>query len=72
MISLSVGTFLIGLLITSLKLSCLESEVFNKRHDLGVKRVYKLVDTCAAGTILGIFVVAFYFKNVKSNASQKL
>jgi carbamoyl-phosphate synthase large subunit len=29
-------------------LGCLESEVFNKRHDLGVKRVYKLVDTCAA------------------------
>ena len=29
-------------------LKCLESEVFNKRQDLGVKRVYKLVDTCAA------------------------
>ena len=29
-------------------LGCLESEVFNKRHDLGIKRVYKLVDTCAA------------------------
>ena len=29
-------------------LKCLESEVFNKRHDLGIKRVYKLVDTCAA------------------------
>lgn len=29
-------------------LDCLESEVFNKRHDLGIKRVYKLVDTCAA------------------------
>ena len=27
---------------------CLESEVFTKRQDLGVKRVYKLVDTCAA------------------------
>ncbi|MCU0431644.1 MAG: carbamoyl-phosphate synthase large subunit [Cytophagaceae bacterium] len=27
---------------------CLESEVFQKRHDLGIKRVYKLVDTCAA------------------------
>lgn len=27
---------------------CLESEVFNKRNDLGIKRVYKLVDTCAA------------------------
>ena len=25
----------------------LESEVFNKRQDLGIKRVYKLVDTCA-------------------------
>ena len=29
-------------------LKCLESEVFNKRHELNVKRVYKLVDTCAA------------------------
>ena len=28
--------------------NCLESDVFNKRHDLGVKRVYKVVDTCAA------------------------
>ncbi|OEK05938.1 carbamoyl-phosphate synthase large subunit [Roseivirga misakiensis] len=29
-------------------LDCVESKVFNKRHDLGIKRVYKLVDTCAA------------------------
>ncbi|MCB0761003.1 MAG: carbamoyl-phosphate synthase large subunit [Flavobacteriales bacterium] len=29
-------------------LRCLESEVYKKRHDMGVKRVYKLVDTCAA------------------------
>ncbi|MFZ5555052.1 MAG: carbamoyl-phosphate synthase large subunit [Bacteroidota bacterium] len=29
-------------------LRCLESEVFNKRMELGIKRVYKLVDTCAA------------------------
>ena len=29
-------------------LGCLESEVFTKRNDLGIKRVYKLVDTCAA------------------------
>lgn len=27
---------------------CLESEVFNRRYELGIKRVYKLVDTCAA------------------------
>lgn len=27
---------------------CLESEVFNKRKELGINRVYKLVDTCAA------------------------
>lgn len=27
---------------------CLESEVFKKRQDLGIQRVYKLVDTCAA------------------------
>ncbi|HYG39893.1 MAG TPA: carbamoyl-phosphate synthase large subunit [Cytophagales bacterium] len=29
-------------------LDCYESEVFKKRNDLGIKRVYKLVDTCAA------------------------
>lgn len=29
-------------------LRCLESEVYNKRSDFGIKRVYKLVDTCAA------------------------
>ncbi|WP_339904430.1 carbamoyl-phosphate synthase large subunit, partial [uncultured Cyclobacterium sp.] len=30
-------------------LGCLESEVFNKRRDeMGIKRVFKLVDTCAA------------------------
>jgi carbamoyl-phosphate synthase large subunit len=29
-------------------MDCLESEVYNKREEMGVKRVYKLVDTCAA------------------------
>ena len=29
-------------------LQCLESEVYNLRNEMGVKRVYKLVDTCAA------------------------
>ena len=29
-------------------LRCLESEVANKRKELGINRVYKLVDTCAA------------------------
>jgi carbamoyl-phosphate synthase large subunit len=29
-------------------LKCLESEVFNRRQDLKINRVYKLVDTCAA------------------------
>lgn len=29
-------------------LRCLESEVFTKRNDMGINRVYKLVDTCAA------------------------
>lgn len=29
-------------------LTCLESEVYTKRESLGVKRVFKLVDTCAA------------------------
>ena len=29
-------------------LRCLESEVFKRRHELGIQRVYKMVDTCAA------------------------
>ena len=29
-------------------MGCLESQVYNKRDEMGVKRVYKLVDTCAA------------------------
>ncbi|MCH2225432.1 MAG: carbamoyl-phosphate synthase large subunit [Crocinitomicaceae bacterium] len=29
-------------------LRCLESEVYSKREEYGIKRVYKLVDTCAA------------------------
>ncbi|PTB95979.1 carbamoyl-phosphate synthase large subunit, partial [Marivirga lumbricoides] len=29
-------------------LKCLESEVFKKRHEMDIKRVYKLVDTCSA------------------------
>jgi len=29
-------------------LRCKESEVYSRRNDLGIKRVYKLVDTCAA------------------------
>ncbi|MDJ1466495.1 carbamoyl-phosphate synthase large subunit [Cytophagaceae bacterium DM2B3-1] len=29
-------------------LDCYESEVYTKRNDMGIKRVYKCVDTCAA------------------------
>ncbi|MGK7391354.1 MAG: carbamoyl-phosphate synthase large subunit [Candidatus Cyclobacteriaceae bacterium M2_1C_046] len=29
-------------------MKCLESEVYNKRQEFGIRRVYKLVDTCAA------------------------
>ena len=29
-------------------LGCLESEVYNKRKELGINRVFKMVDTCAA------------------------
>ena len=29
-------------------LKCIESEVYKKRSEMGIKRVYKLVDTCAA------------------------
>ncbi|OIQ22129.1 MAG: carbamoyl phosphate synthase large subunit [Flavobacterium sp. MedPE-SWcel] len=29
-------------------MNCLESQVYNKREEMGINRVYKLVDTCAA------------------------
>ena len=29
-------------------LKSFESQVYNKRNDFGIQRVYKLVDTCAA------------------------
>ena len=29
-------------------LRCLESQVYQKRHEMNIRRVYKLVDTCAA------------------------
>lgn len=29
-------------------LGCLESEVYNKREEMGIRRIFKLVDTCAA------------------------
>ena len=29
-------------------LQCLESQVYKRRNEMGIKRVYKLVDTCAA------------------------
>ena len=29
-------------------LNCLESQVYKKRDELGIKRIYKLVDTCSA------------------------
>ncbi|MCM4160377.1 carbamoyl-phosphate synthase large subunit [Antarcticibacterium flavum] len=29
-------------------LRCLESQVYNKRDEMGINRIYKLVDTCAA------------------------
>ena len=32
--------------------NCLESEIYNKRNDLGIKRVYKLVDTCETLNLL--------------------
>lgn len=31
-----------------LQKECTEDEVYNKRNELGIKRVYKMVDTCAA------------------------
>jgi carbamoyl-phosphate synthase large subunit len=29
-------------------IDCKESEVHNKRREMGINRVYKMVDTCAA------------------------
>lgn len=29
-------------------LKCMESEVFTRRHEFGIKRIYKIVDTCSA------------------------
>ncbi|MDO8998934.1 MAG: carbamoyl-phosphate synthase large subunit [Bacteroidota bacterium] len=29
-------------------IKCMESEIYTKRNDLGIKRVFKMVDTCAA------------------------
>ena len=29
-------------------MNCLESEIFNKRREFDINRIYKIVDTCAA------------------------
>jgi carbamoyl-phosphate synthase large subunit len=55
---LTVDTIPRGILVTAKQkgyadrqiahlMNCKESEVFNKRHEMGINRVYKLVDTCS-------------------------
>ncbi|MFM6935549.1 MAG: carbamoyl-phosphate synthase large subunit [Flavobacteriales bacterium] len=53
-------------------LRCLESEVYQKRTDLGIKRVYKLVDTCAAEfeAQTPYYYSTFEFEN-ESNVSDR-
>ncbi len=50
-------------------LKCLESEVFTKRAELGVKRVYKLVDTCAAEFEA---VTPFYYSTFEKENESKV
>lgn len=53
-------------------LRCLESEVHNKRTEMGIKRVFKLVDTCAAefDAQTPYYYSTFEFEN-ESNVSTK-
>ena len=46
---------------------CLESEVWNHRHKLGIRRVYKLVDTCAAEFAAQ---TPYYYSTFEANANE--
>ena len=48
-------------------LDCYESEVYNKRELLGINRVYKLVDTCAAEFAAQ---TPYYYSTFESRMSQ--
>tara|TARA_R110002073_G_scaffold8207_6_gene45886 strand:- start:14153 stop:17008 length:2856 start_codon:yes stop_codon:yes gene_type:complete len=50
-------------------LSCLESQVYNKREELNIQRVYKLVDTCAAEFTAKTPYYYSTFENVVETAS---
>ena len=43
-------------------LKCLESQVYNKRNKLGINRVYKLVDTCAAEFSAKTLIITLHLK----------
>ena len=49
-------------------LGCLESEVYNKRKELSINRVYKLVDTCAAEFEAK---TAYYYSTFESEVTSK-
>lgn len=50
-------------------LKCLESQVYNKREELNIQRVYKLVDTCAAEFTAKTPYYYSTFENVVETAS---
>ena len=49
-------------------LQCLESEVYDKRIEQGIKRVYKLVDTCAAEFAAK---TPYYYSTFEANVKLK-
>lgn len=49
-------------------LNCLESEVYNKRSTLNIKRIYKLVDSCAAEFEAQ---TPYYYSTFENNMSLK-
>lgn len=54
-------------------LRCLESEVYKKRQEFGINRVYKLVDTCAAefAAQTPYYYSTFEFENESSVTDKK-
>ena len=50
-------------------LDCLESEVHERRRDEGIKRVYKLVDTCAAEFPA---VTPYYYSTFEENDNESV
>ena len=54
-------------------LRCLESEVYKKRNEFGIKRVYKLVDTCAAEfeALTPYYYSTFEYENESVSSDKK-